>query len=155
MLVTTGGTSVGIEDFLPIALAERGEVLVHGINVRPGSPSGAGRVGEKLVFLLPGNPVAAMVGFDVLVRPVLQWLLGQEEGRRNARHRGALTRKLASALNRLDFVRVRRLADGGVEPLRSGGAGVLSSMSSADGFILVGKDLEGYEAGALVDVFLF
>jgi len=155
VLVTTGGTAVGQEDFLPVVLAELGEVVVHGINIRPGGPVGFGRIGERLVFLLPGNPVAAVVGFDVLVRPCLQWMLGQEEGRRNARSRGRLTRKIASGLNRVDFVRVRYDVSGGVEPVRAGGAGVLTSITKADGFVMIGKDLEGLEAGTEVEVYLW
>jgi molybdopterin molybdotransferase len=153
LLVTTGGTSVGLEDYLPLVLAELGELVVHGIGIRPGYPSGFGRVGERLVFLLPGNPVAAMVGFDVLVRPALQWMLGQEEGRRNPRAHGRLTRKVASALNRVDFVRVE-VRGSDVTPLGSGGAGVLSSMTRADGFVIVPRDLEGLEPGAEVEVYL-
>ena len=153
ILVTTGATSVGKEDFLPLVVRALGELVVHGMNIKPGSPAGFGVVGERLVFLLPGNPVAAMVAFDVLVRPVLQLMLGQEEGRRNPRLRARLRRKMASALNRVEFVRVC-LVDGEVEPLRAGGSGVLSSMSKADGFVIVPRDVEGHEAGELVEVYL-
>src|SRR5262249_12091922 len=65
VLVTTGGTSVGAEDFVPVAVREQGELVVHGLNMRPGGPAGFGVVGGRPVFLLPGNPVAAMVAFDV------------------------------------------------------------------------------------------
>lgn len=154
ILVTTGGTSVGNEDFLPVVVAQLGTMHVHGINIRPGSPSGFGVVGARLVFLLPGNPVAAAVGFDVLVRPALEWMRGQS-GERHARtRRGRLTRKVASALNRVDFIRVA-LTPAGVEPLRGSGAGILSSLSRADGMVIVGKDLEGIDAGAEVEVILF
>ena len=104
---------------------------------------------------LLGNPVAAMVGFDVFVRPAIQLMLSQPEGRNNRRVRGRLRRKLASALNRTDFVRVLLLGDGEVEPLRSGGAGVLTSVTKADGFVIVPRDDEGFEAGTEVEVFLF
>ena len=121
ILLTTGATSVGKEDYLPGLLAEQGELLVHGVNIRPASPLAFGRLGETLAVLLPGNPVAAMVGFDVFVRPALQIQLGQREERLNRRVSGRLRRKLASALNRTDFVRVQLTGDGEVEPLRSGG----------------------------------
>lgn len=153
LLLTTGGTSVGLEDYLPVALRAEGELVVHGIDVRPGSPTGFGRVGERIVFLLPGHPVAAMVGFELLVRPCLFWMLGADEPPR-PRIQGRLTRKIASALNRVDFVRVR-VNGAAVEPLRSSGAALLTSMTRADGYLLVPRDLEGYEAGSLVEVTLF
>jgi molybdopterin molybdotransferase len=155
ILLTTGATSVGKEDYLPGLLAEHGDLLVHGVNIRPASPLAFGRLGKGLAVLLPGNPVAAMVGFDVFVRPALQLLLGQREERRNRRVRGRLRRKLASALNRTDFVRVRLVGDGEVEPLRSGGAGVLTSVTRADGFVIVPRDDEGFEAGTEVEVYLY
>jgi molybdopterin molybdotransferase len=155
ILLTTGATSTGKEDFLPGLLAELGELLVHGVNIRPASPLGFGRLGNVLAVLLPGNPVAAMVGFDVFVRPALQLQLGQREERWNRCVRGRLRRKLASALNRTDFVRVQLLGKGEVEPLRSGGAGVLTSVTGADGFVIVPRDDEGLEAGTEVEVHLF
>jgi molybdopterin molybdotransferase len=155
ILLTTGATSAGKEDYLPGLLAEIGEILVHGVNIRPASPVAFGRVGNALAVLLPGNPVAALVGFDVFLRPALQLQLGQREGRRNRRVRGCLRRKLASALNRTDFVRVLLVGDGEVEPFRSGGAGVLTSVTRADGFVIVPRDDEGLEAGTEVEVYLY
>jgi len=155
ILLTTGATSAGKEDFLPGLLSELGELLVHGVNIRPASPLGFGRLGKALAVLLPGNPVAAMVGFDVFVRPALQILLGQREERRNRRVRGRLRRKLASALNRTDFVRVQLVGEGEVEPFRSGGSGILTSVTRADGFVIVPRDDEGLEAGTEVEVYLF
>jgi len=155
ILLTTGATSVGREDYLPGLLAEVGELLVHGVNIRPASPLAFGRLGKALAVLLPGNPVAALVGFDVFVRPAIQLQLGQREERPNRRVWGRLRRKLASALNRTDFVRVRLVGEGEVEPLRSGGSGVLTSVTRADGFVIVPRDDEGFEAGTEVEVYLY
>jgi len=155
ILLTTGATSAGKEDYLPGLLAELGELLVHGVNIRPASPLAFGRLGKALAVLLPGNPVAAMVGFDLFVRPAVQLQLGQREERWNRRVRGRLRRKLASALNRTDFVRVQLVGDGEVEPLRSGGSGVLTSVTRADGFVIVPRDDEGLEAGTEVEVYLY
>ena len=155
VLLTTGATSAGKEDYLPGLLDELGELLVHGVNIRPASPLAFGRLGKTLAVLLPGNPVAAMVGFDVFVRPALQIQLGQKEDRTNRRVRGNLRRKIASALNRTDFVRVTLTGESEVEPLRSGGAGVLTSVTNADGFVIVPRDDEGLEAGTEVEVYLY
>jgi molybdopterin molybdotransferase len=155
ILLTTGATSAGKEDYLPGLLAELGELLVHGVNIRPASPLAFGRLGSALAVLLPGNPVAAMVGFDLFVRPAMQLQLGQRERRWNRRVKRRLTRKLASALNRTDFARVRLVGEEEVEPLRSGGAGILTSVTRADGFVIVPRDDEGIEAGTEVEVYLF
>jgi molybdopterin molybdotransferase len=155
ILLTTGATSVGKEDHLPGLLGELGELLVHGVNIRPASPLAFGRLGRTLAVLLPGNPVAAMVGFDVFARPALQLQLGQEPGRWTRRVRGRLRRKLASALNRTDFVRVQLVGGGEVEPIMSGGAGILTSVTRADGFVIVPRDDEGFEAGTEVEVHLY
>jgi molybdopterin molybdotransferase len=155
ILLTTGATSTGKEDYLPGLVDELGELLVHGINIRPASPLAYGKLGDALIVLLPGNPVAAMVGFDVFVRPALQLQLGRKDERVNRRVRGRLRRKLASALNRTDFVRVLLDESGGVEPFRSGGAGVLTSVTRADGFVIVPRDDEGLEAGTEVEVYLY
>jgi len=155
IMLTTGATSVGKEDYLPGLLGELGELTVHGVNIRPASPLGFGRLGRTLTVLLPGNPVAAMVGFDVFVRPAMQLQLGQREERWNRCVRGRLRRKLPSSLNRTDFVRVQLVGEGEVEPLRSGGAGVLTSVTRADGFVIVPRDDEGFEAGTEVEVYLY
>jgi molybdopterin molybdotransferase len=86
VLLTTGATSTGKEDHLPGLLAELGELLVHGVNIRPASPLAFGRLGKALAVLLPGNPVAALVGFDVFVRPALQLLPGDACGASLPRH---------------------------------------------------------------------
>jgi molybdopterin molybdotransferase len=155
ILLTTGATSAGKEDYLPGLLDELGERLVHGVNIRPASPLAFGRLGHALAVLLPGNPVAVMVGFDLFVRPAIQLQLGQRELRWNRRVKRRLTRKLASALNRTDFARVRLVGEEEVEPLRSGGAGVLTSVTRADGFVVVPRDDEGFEAGTVVEVYLY
>lgn len=155
LLLTTGGTSTGKEDFLPGLLEELGELQVHGVNIRPASPLAFGRLEQVPAILLPGNPVAAMVGFDLFVRPVLQLQLGQKVEGKNWKVRGRLVRKIPSALNRTDFVRVRLSEGGEVEPIRSGGAGVLTSVTGADGFVVVPRDHEGVEAGTEVEVYLY
>ncbi len=67
IILITGGTSVGKKDFVPKVVSELGELIVHGINIRPGSPCGLGFLNDRPVFLLPGNPVAAVVCFDALI----------------------------------------------------------------------------------------
>ena len=76
LLVTTGGTSVGVEDHAPVLVAEEGELLVHGIAMRPSAPTGYGVAGGRPVFLVPGNPVSCLAAYDFFVglagRPLIR-----------------------------------------------------------------------------------
>lgn len=151
VLLTTGATSTGQEDVLPLVLAERGELWVHGVDLRPGHPVGLGRLGARLVALLPGNPVAAWTCFQVLVVPLLRLLEGEPAAAALVprRRRGRLAEKLTSAAGRTDVVRVTIDEAGDVRPL-PGGSSALLGASRADGLVRVPRDLEGLEAGAEV-----
>jgi molybdopterin molybdotransferase len=106
------------------------------------------------VFLLPGNPVSCLCGYDFFAGRLVRRMAGRGPGWPYAARRVPLARKISSVLGRVDYVRVR-LADGGVEPLMTRGASILSSTTEADGFVVVPKDLEGWDAGTEVDVFLY
>jgi molybdopterin molybdotransferase len=154
VIVVTGGSSVGIEDLAPMLLAEHGELAVHGIAMRPSSPTGLGRIGHRLVFLLPGNPVSALCAYDFFAGRAIRALGGRSKSWPYRTLRGTLTRKISSPIGRLDYARVR-LVDGGVEPLAIGGASILSSTTRADGFVIVGDDSEGFAAGSEVKVWVY
>src|SRR4029453_12370000 len=109
--------------------------------------------GERF-FSPPGTPVSALVAFDAFVGPALQRLQGLQPAYPYAKVRGILTRKIASAIGRVDFVRVRRTA-AGVEPLRVTGASILSSTTRADGFVIVDKNSEGLDEGQEVEVYVY
>jgi len=153
--VTSGAASKGKEDWMPEVVSELGALWVHGVSIRPAHPIGFGRIGERLHFLLPGNPVAAWIGFRYFVRPALRLLSGlaPDEAFRPERTRSALlARKIPSVIGRTDFARVRFTEDGRVEPLRTGGAGMLTTVTRADGVVVVPRELEGLEEGAAVEV---
>jgi molybdopterin molybdotransferase len=153
--ITSGAASVGKEDYMPLLVRELGELWVHGVSIRPAHPVGFGRIGDRLHFLLPGNPVAAWIAFRVFVGPALRLLSGRsvaEAFRPERTRRAILARKILSVAGRTDFMRVRFNADGTVEPLRTGGAGILTSVTRADGIVVVAKELEGLEAGTEVEV---
>jgi molybdopterin molybdotransferase len=154
VVIITGGTSVGAEDFAPLIIQELGELVVHGVAMRPSSPVGFGFIQRQPIFLIPGNPVSALVAFDAFVGPTLQRLQGLQPAYPYAKVRGILTRKIASAIGRVDFVRVRRTA-AGVEPLRVTGASILSSTTRADGFVIVEKNSEGLDEGQEVEVYVY
>ncbi|MCS7126709.1 MAG: molybdopterin molybdotransferase MoeA, partial [Aigarchaeota archaeon] len=105
-LIVTGGTSVGKSDLVPIVIREFGRVLVHGLAIRPGRPTGFGLVNGKLVFMLSGFPVAALVGFNLLVKPVIEALLRTSTDP-SPKIIGKLTRRTPSPSGTRSFVRVR------------------------------------------------
>jgi len=173
VLLLTGGSSVGERDFSEAVIKELGgEILFHGVAIRPGEPVGFGIVCEKPVFLLPGFPVATISAFELLVRPFLWEMLGvsyssdsqtAEQTKRAWLHgrcvvTAVAARKIPSAVGRTDFVRVklRKTEEGffAAEPVRVSGSGILSSMTKSDGFVVVEDEKEGIAKGERVLVCL-
>jgi len=154
VVIVSGGSSVGIEDLAPTLLAKHGDLAIHGIAMRPSSPTGLGRIEHRLVFLLPGNPVSCLCAYDFFAGRAIRALGGRTKTWPYRPTRATLTRKLSSTIGRLDYARVR-VIEGAVEPLAIGGASVLSSTTRADGFVIVPADSEGFAAGADVEVWLY
>jgi molybdopterin molybdotransferase len=122
--------------------------------MRPSSPTGLGRIGHRLVFLLPGNPVSSLCAYDFFAGRAIRALGGRSKAWPYHATRGTLNRKISSPIGRLDYARVN-IVDGVVEPLAITGASILSSTTRADGFVIVGDDSEGFAAGAEVKVWLY
>ena len=154
VVLVSGGSSVGQEDFVPKLLADRGELAIHGIAMRPSSPAGMGRLENRLVFLLPGNPVSCLCAYDFFAGRAIRQLGGLSPDWPYATRRSALLRKLSSVVGRVDYARVQ-LREEGIEPLAISGASVLSSTTRADGFVVIPADSEGFPAGAEVVVYLY
>lgn len=154
IVIVSGGSSVGIEDLAPMLVAQEGELAVHGIAMRPSSPTGLGRIGHRLIFLLPGNPVSSLCAYDFFAGRAIRALGGRCREWPYRAIRGKLKRKISSPIGRLDYARVKIVGDL-VEPLAVGGASLLSSTTRADGFVIVGDDSEGFGAGADVKVWLY
>ena len=154
VVIVSGGSSVGIEDLAPSLVARDGELAVHGIAMRPSSPTGLGRIGHRLVFLLPGNPVSSLCAYDFFAGRAIRVLGGRPAPWPYRMVRARLARKISSPIGRLDYARVS-LVDGLVEPVAVAGASLLSSTTRADGFVIVADDSEGFAAGADVDVWLY
>ena len=143
VVIVSGGSSVGIEDLAPMLVARHGELAVHGIAMRPSSPDRPRPPRQRLVFLLPGNPVSSLCAYDFFAGRAIRALGGRPTAWPYRSVRGTLTRKISSPIGRLDYARVE-IADGLVEPLSIGGASLLSSTTRADGFVIVGDDSEGF-----------
>lgn len=154
IVLASGGSSTGQEDHVPTLLAEHGELAIHGIAMRPSSPTGMGRLDGRLVFLLPGNPVSCLCAYDFFARRAIRALGGRPREWPYRRIVARLSRKLVSIVGRVDYARVR-VQDSTAEPVAVSGASVLSSVTRADGFVVVPMDSEGFPPGADVEVYLY
>jgi molybdopterin molybdotransferase len=154
VVLISGASSTGPEDHAPGLVARLGSLDVHGVALRPASPTGLGFVRGVPVVLLPGNPVSCLCAYDLFAGRIIRKLGGRSADWPYRAIDRPLARKLTSSLGRLDYVRVR-LVDEVVEPMAISGASILSSTTRADGFVLVPADLEGYPAGATVTVWLY
>jgi molybdopterin molybdotransferase len=152
MIIIIGGTSVGEKDYVPRVLEEMGELFVHGVRLQPGKPTAFGVVAGKIVVCLPGYPVAAISDLFLFVRPALQKMAHRSDLQPKVLAR--LARKIPSRPSYLSMVRVA-LRGELAEPIMISGAGILSSVARADGFVLVAEEREGIEEGETVEVMLF
>ena len=154
VIVTAGAASVGTEDRVPLLVAELGEMSVHGVAMRPSSPTGVGRIGGRPVLVLPGNPVSCLVAYDFFAGPVIRTLAGLSPDWPYRVARLPLRTRIVSQIGRTDYARVM-IRDGMVEPLAVSGASVLSSVTRATGFVIIPSGLEGYPEGTEVEVHLY
>jgi putative molybdopterin biosynthesis protein len=144
IVLTVGGSSAGSEDYSRAVISELGEVLVHGVTMMPGKPLVMGIIKEKPIFGIPGYPVSAIIAFEQFVRPLILKMLGQPETKR-AGIEVYPTKKIASKLGVEEFLRVKLGQVGNrivATPLPRG-AGMITSITEADGIIRVPNHSEG------------
>ncbi|AIG97804.1 molybdenum cofactor synthesis domain protein [Archaeoglobus fulgidus DSM 8774] len=152
--VITGGTSVGAKDLVPDVVGEFGEIVFHGVSIKPGMPTGAAVVEGKPVFMLPGSPAAALLGFYTFAIPALYRMMNVRIiARKWSRQKGVLQGRIPSEIGVRSNVRVL-WEDGKVYPIRISGSGILSSFVRANALLVVPEDKEGYEEGEEVEVTL-
>ena len=152
VILTTGGVSVGAFDFVKAVVEERGSVDFWRVAIRPGKPFVFGECGGALMFGLPGNPVSAMVTFELFVRPALRRLLGDPHPTRLVRT-AVLTEDVAHEPGRRDFQRavVTESAAGfTTRPTGRQGSGMLTSMVLANALIIIPEDVAALGAGQTV-----
>jgi molybdopterin molybdotransferase len=156
VVITSGGVSVGEADFVKQLLDRLGEVLFWKIAMKPGRPLAYGRIGSAHFFGLPGNPVSVMVTFYQFVRDALLVLQGRRDVRPMPMFKAALSAPIRKAPGRTEFQRGILSPDdtGGWTVRTTGdqGSGILSSMSQANCFIVLGTDMGNVAAGEMVDV---
>jgi molybdopterin molybdotransferase len=152
ILVFSGGSSVGERDLILDVVASRGEMLFHGIAVKPGKPTAFGRIEEKLFFGMPGYPTSCLSNAYILLAPALRRVarLPQQIVRSLTVPLGA---RVASAPGRHQFYSVR--LEGGVAMPAFKASGDITSMSQADGYIEIPAEVEIVDPGTRVEVKLF
>jgi molybdenum cofactor synthesis domain-containing protein len=152
VLVFSGGSSVGERDLILDIIAARGEVLFHGIAVKPGKPTAFGRIDGKLVFGMPGYPTSCLSNAYILLAPTLR-ALARLPAQTVRRVTLPLRARVVSVAGRHQFYTVR-IVDGQAVPAFKA-SGDITSMSQADGYIEIATDTELVEQGTPVDVTLF
>jgi molybdenum cofactor synthesis domain-containing protein len=152
VLVFSGGSSVGERDLILDVIAAKGDVLFHGISVKPGKPTAFGLIAGKLVFGMPGYPTSCLTNAHVLLAPVLRRLarLPDDPKRSIAL---PLARRVVSAPGRHQFYTVR--IENGMAMPAFKASGDITSMSQADGYIEIAAETDAVEEGTIVDVTLF
>lgn len=155
VVITAGGASVGDKDLVKDVLRSLGaELRVAGVAIKPGKPMGLARVQGKPVVILPGNPGAAMVGFDQLARPVLLALQGVLEERRRVRARLLTVQKKGPPMTGVLSACVERRGGRTVARIRPQGAGQLLQNVGMEGWALLPPGRGELQPGERVDVAL-
>jgi len=153
ILLCSGGTSAGVGDNIRHILDELGTVYIHGITVQPGKPTILGVIDGKIVIGLPGNPVSAIVIFNVFVAPAIKKLAGFLEEKEQEVVKGKLAKRIHSPIGRMQYQLVK-IEDGIVYPIFKD-SGAIFSLASASGYTKVSKQVELLEEGEEVEVHLF
>jgi molybdopterin molybdotransferase len=152
MIIISGGTSVGKRDYVPAVVESLGTLLVHGVGISPGKPTALGLINLKPVVCMPGYPVAGMVALYYFARPAMRKLAHMpDEPDRVVQV--VLSEKIPGRIGYKTFARVK-LKSGKAIPIATSGAGILSSVSKADGFVIIPENVEGIGKGEEVDVVL-
>lgn len=152
VVMTTGGTAISKGDVVLDVVDDIGEILFHGVAMRPGKPAGAGIVNDKMVFTFSGQPVAAMSQFDILARKFLFEMQGRSFDYHIVERISQL--KIPSQLGRTDFIRAVS-DDTHAKHVLNRGSGIIRSMVEANSYIIIDENDEGYQKDDIVDVVFF
>ena len=152
VIMTTGGTAISKGDVVLDVVNDLGEILFHGVAIRPGKPAGAGIVNGKMVFTLSGQPVAAMSQFDMFARKYLFEMQGRPFDFHIVNRISEL--KIPSQLGRTDFIRAVS-DDEHAKHVLNRGSGIIRSMVEANSYIIIDENDEGYQKDDIVDVVFF
>ncbi|HNZ82276.1 MAG TPA: molybdopterin biosynthesis protein, partial [Sedimentibacter sp.] len=153
MVLINAGSSAGREDYTAAIVRELGDLIIHGVAIKPGKPVVMGLIKGKPIIGIPGFPVSAFFVMDEIVKPLVYSCQGLEtEAKKMVA--ATLTKRCMSSLKYLEFVRVKLGYIGGkyvTTPLTRG-AGTTMSLVNADGVLEIDQNIEGIEAGTEVQV---
>jgi molybdenum cofactor synthesis domain-containing protein len=152
IIVTSGGSSVGEHDLVIDMLRTHGEVIFHGIAIKPGKPTVFGRIGDTLLLGLSGYPTSCLSNAHVLLVPLLR-LTARLPAWTPRIVTVPLARRITSAPGRMQFYTVRLEGAHAVPAFKA--SGDITSMAHADGYVVIPADVEALEAGTMVDVTLY
>ncbi len=152
-VVVNAGSSAGSEDYTAQVIRELGDLVVHGVAVKPGHPVALGVVGSTPVLGIPGYAVSAALTTELFVKPIIERKLGLSPKRRDT-VRAVMTRKTPSSMGEDEYLRVRlgRVGDRLVATPIQRGAGIVMSLVRADGLAVSPRMSEGFDAGSEVEV---
>jgi putative molybdopterin biosynthesis protein len=153
IVVVNAGSSAGSEDYTARAVADLGQLVVHGVAVRPGHPVVLGVVSQKPVIGIPGYPVSAALTCELFVKPLIEQQLGLPP-RSRAKITAHISRKVLSPMGEDEYLRVRlgQVGEKMVATPMQRGAGVIMSLVRADGLVTIPRFSEGVDAGQEVVV---
>ncbi len=153
IVICSGGTSAGVGDVLRHVLDDIGEVIIHGISVKPGKPTIIGKIDEKIVIGLPGNPVSALIIFYVFIAPNIRKLAGLSEIEKGKITTANLSKRLHSSKGRMQYSLVKIKNDLAIPIIKDSGA--ITSLADADGYVKIPKSVELVDEGENVKINLF
>jgi len=153
VVLTSAGSSAGRGDFIPPAIDELGELLVHGVSISPGKPTALGIVDGTPILGLPGYPVSMAMAAESFLKPLLCKMLNIATPKPD-KVSASVVRKVASKLGSEEFIRVKLsyTEDRIVATPLARGASVLNSLVRADGIMRIPSNLEGLIPGKIVNV---
>ena len=153
VVVINAGSSAGSEDYTAAVINDLGEIILHGVDIKPGKPVILGLVMGKPVLGIPGYPVSAFITFHLFGKRLVHTLQGVEPPE-TEKMSARLSRQVASSLGQEEFLRVKlgRVGENLVATPVSRGAGILMSLVRADGLVRIPAMSEGYGAGTEVQV---
>lgn len=155
LVITTGATGVSEADVVSRVMTKH-RVLFRGVKMRPGRTTSCSIIRGKVVIHLSGFPVAAWTGYELLLRSAIQRWLGLKGFERPFVY-ALLTRKLPGTVGYTSLVRVKLIAHEGeyyAEPYMIRGSGVISSLLKTNGYVVLPEDVEGYDRGEKVRVYI-
>jgi len=150
-VLLSGGSSLGKRDYIVESVQDLGEVLVHGIAVKPGKPTLIGKVNNKLVLGLPGYPTSALSNFYILVVPLIERMVSRTSKKNTIT--APLSKKIVSTIGRYEFLAVK-IENKKAVPVQKGSSAI-TTLAEADGFIEIDENTEVLNKGENVDITLF